>query len=48
MRLRQKEQGAAVCSHCDSGNGIRSKQWQQWGQATVAVAEAARGQTTIN
>jgi hypothetical protein len=37
-----------VCSRDDSGNGISSQQRQARGQATVAEAEAAQGQTTIN
>jgi len=41
-------QGAAVCGRGASGNGVRSQQRQQQGQATLAVAEAARGLTTIN
>jgi hypothetical protein len=47
-RLRQKEQGAAVCGRGESGNGIDSQWRQRRGQATVAKAEAAQGQTTIN
>jgi len=47
-RLRRKEQGAAVCGHDDSGNGVSSQQRQARGQATVAEAEAAQGQTTMN
>jgi len=47
-RLRRKEQGAAVGGRGDSGNGIDSQWRQQRGQATVAKAEAAQGQTTIN
>jgi hypothetical protein len=34
-QLRRKEQGAAVCGCDASGNGVRSQQWQWWGQATV-------------
>ena len=41
-------QRAAVCGRNASGNGVRSQQRQRRGQATVAVAEAARGQTSIN
>ena len=44
----RKEQGAAVCGCDDSGNGVSSQQRQARGQATVAEAEAAQGQTTIN
>ena len=47
-RLRRKNQGAAVCGRGNSGNGVNSQRWQWWGQATVAEAEAAQGQTTIN
>ena len=47
-RLRRKEQGAAVCGRVDSGNGVDSQRQQRRGQATVAEAEAAQGQTTIN
>ncbi len=47
-RLRRKEQGAAVCGHDDSCNGVGSQQRQARAQATVAKAEAAKGQTTIN
>ena len=39
---------AAVCGLGNSGNGIVSQRRQRWGQATVAEAEAAQGQTTIN
>ena len=46
--LRRKEQGAAVCGRDDSCNGVGSQQWQARAQATVAEAEAAKGQTTIN
>ena len=48
--MRRKEQGAAVCGRGDSGNGVDSqRRWpQRRGQATVAKAEAAQGQTTIN
>ena len=42
----QKEQGAAVCGHGDSGNGVDSLRRQRREQATVAKAEAAQGQTT--
>ena len=34
--------------HDDSGNGVGSQQWQARGQAKLAKAEAAQGQTTIN
>ena len=44
----RKEQGAAVCGRDDSVNGVGSQQRQVRGQATVAEAEAAQGQTTIN
>jgi hypothetical protein len=39
-----------VCGRNASGNGVRSQQRQRQRrvQATVAEAEAARGQTTIN
>ena len=47
-RLRQKEQGAVVCGRDDSDNGVGSQQQQAPGLATVAKAEAAQGQTTIN
>jgi hypothetical protein len=47
-RLRRKEQGAGVCGCGNSGNGVDSQWQQRWGQATVAKAEAAQGQTTIN
>ena len=47
-RLRRKEQGAAVCGRDDSCNGVGSQQRQARAQATVAKAEAAKGQTTIN
>jgi hypothetical protein len=47
-RLRQKEQGAAVCSRGVSGNGVNSQRRQRRGQAMVAKAEAAQEQTTIN
>jgi len=43
-----KEQGAVVCGRDDSGNGVGSQQWQARGQAKLAKAEAAQGQTTIN
>jgi len=46
--LRGKEQGAAVCGHGDSCNCVCSQQQQARVQATVAKAEAATGQTTIN
>ena len=39
---------AAVCGLGDSGNGIVSQRRQRRGQAPVAKAEAAQGQTTIN
>ena len=48
MRLRWKEQGAAVYGRDNSGNGVGSQQRQVRGQATVAEGEAAKGQTTIN
>jgi len=47
-QLRRKEQGAAVCGRDDSGNYVGSQQRHARGQATVAKAEAAKGQTTIN
>ena len=46
--LWRKEQGAVVCVHDDSGNGVSSQQLQARGQATSAEAEAAQGQTKIN
>ena len=47
--MRRKEKGAAVCGRDhDSCNGVGSQQWQARAQATVAEAEAAKGQTTIN
>ena len=46
--LRRKEQGVAAVGCKDSVNGVSSQQWQARGQATVAEAEAAQGQTTIN
>ena len=46
--LRRKEQEAAVCGCDNSCNGVGSQQWQARGQATVAKAKAAQGQTTIN
>ncbi len=48
MWLQRKEQGAAVCGRDGSCNGVGSQQQQARGQATVAKAEAAKGQTTIN
>mgnify|MGYP006164624791 CR=1 FL=1 len=48
MRLRRKEWGAAVCGRDNSGNGVGSQQQQARVQATVAKAEAAKGQTIIN
>jgi len=47
-QLRRKEQGAQVCGCSDSGNGVNSQRWLWRGQATVAEAEAAQGQTTIS
>ena len=47
-QLQWKEQRALVCSRDGSGNGVGSQQRQVRGQATVAEAEAAQGQTTIN
>jgi len=48
--LRRKEQGAAVCGreNSRSGNGVGSQQRKAREQATVAKAEAAQGQPTIN
>ncbi len=46
--MRRKEQGAEVCGRGDSGNGVDSQRQQRRGQATVAEAEAAQGQTIIN
>ena len=40
--------GAVVCSRDNSCNGVGSQQQQVQGQASVAEAEAAQGQTTIN
>ena len=40
--------GAVVCSRDNSCNGVGSQQQQVQGQASVAEAEAAKGQTTIN
>jgi hypothetical protein len=47
-RLRRKKQGAAVCGHDDSGNGVGSQQRQARGQETVFEAEAAQRQIPIN
>jgi hypothetical protein len=47
-QLRRKEQEAAVFCRDDSGNGVGSQQRQVPGQATVAEAETAQWQTTIN
>ncbi len=39
--MRRKEQGAAVCGHNDSGNGVGSQQ-----QVMVAKVEAGQGRTS--
>ena len=42
-----EEAGAAVCGCGDSDDCVGRQQRKRRGQATVGVAEAARGQTTI-